>query len=112
MVEKNHGFTGKRGLCFKKICVFLMIRDSRPAPTLNEGTTYPVNLVNPIYFWDDFTAEQLPIGINIYVPMFNTTLTNEFLQIARTFDLGLEVIEQLVLNSGNRSGVVLQCSTQ
>jgi adenosine deaminase len=32
-------------------------------------------------------------------PMFNTTLTNEFLQIARTFDLGLEDIEQLVLNS-------------
>jgi hypothetical protein len=37
-VEKNCGFTGKRGLNFGKIRGFLMIRGSKPAPTLNGGT--------------------------------------------------------------------------
>jgi len=31
-------------------------------------------------------------------PMFNTTLTNEYLQIANTFGFGVDTIEQLVLN--------------
>jgi adenosine deaminase len=32
-------------------------------------------------------------------PMFNTTLTDEYLQLARTFDLGAAEIERLVLNA-------------
>jgi adenosine deaminase len=45
-------------------------------------------------------AEGLYVTINSDdPPMFNTTLTNEFLQIAHTFGFGLEVIKQLVLNS-------------
>ena len=31
-------------------------------------------------------------------PMFNTTLTNEYLQIANTFGFGVDTLEQLVLN--------------
>ena len=36
-------------------------------------------------------------------PKFSTTLTEEFLQIAKTFDLQVEAIEQLVLNGAEAS---------
>lgn len=44
-------------------------------------------------------AEGLFVTINSDdPPMFNTNLTNEYLQIAETFGFGVEVIERLVLN--------------
>jgi adenosine deaminase len=43
--------------------------------------------------------ERLYVTINSDdPPMFNTTLTNEYLQIANTFGFGVDTIEQLVLN--------------
>ncbi len=32
-------------------------------------------------------------------PMFNTTLTNEYIAVANTFQFDVETIEQLVLNA-------------
>jgi adenosine deaminase len=32
-------------------------------------------------------------------PMFNTTLTDEYLRIAQTFGFGVETIEELILNA-------------
>jgi len=40
-------------------------------------------------------------------PMFNTTLTNEYLQIASTFGFGVDTIEQLMLN-GVRASMLSQ----
>ena len=36
-------------------------------------------------------------------PMFNTTLTNEYLAVARTFNLGADEIERLVMNAARAS---------
>jgi adenosine deaminase len=45
-------------------------------------------------------AEGLYVTINSDdPPMFNTTLTDEFLRVATTFDFGVETIEQLALNA-------------
>jgi adenosine deaminase len=43
--------------------------------------------------------------------MFNTTLTNEYLQIADTFDFGIDTIEELVLN-GVRAALLPQAERE
>ena len=44
-------------------------------------------------------------------PMFNHTLTNEYLQIAATFGFGIDTIEQLVLN-GVRASLLPQAERE
>ncbi len=34
-------------------------------------------------------------------PMFNTTLTDEYLKVSEAFDLGIDAIERLVMNAVN-----------